>query len=46
MAGMRDVVIHGYFGVDAKVVWETVRRRIPDTKPLFEKILRDLEEKE
>jgi len=45
MAGMRDKVIHGYFGVDMKVVWDTVKKRIPEVKPLFEKILRDLEEK-
>jgi len=25
MAGMRDKVIHGYFGVDAAVVWRTVK---------------------
>ena len=24
MMGMRDKVIHGYFGVDAEVVWRTV----------------------
>lgn len=43
MAGMRDKVIHGYFGVDLKVVWETVKSRIPEIKPLFEKMLKDLE---
>ena len=25
MAGMRDKVIHGYFGVDLKVVWDTIK---------------------
>ncbi len=46
MAGMRDKVIHGYFGVDIKVVWDTVKKRIPEVKPLFMKMLKDLEEKE
>jgi len=46
MAGMRDKVIHEYFGVDMKVVWDTVKKRIPKIKPLFEKMLKDLEEKE
>jgi len=46
MAGMRDKVIHGYFGVDMKVVWDTVKKRIPEVKPLFEKMLKDLEEKQ
>lgn len=41
MAGMRDKVIHAYFGVDMKRVWSTVTIDIPKLKPLFEKILRD-----
>ncbi|OFV68300.1 MAG: protein containing DUF86 [Candidatus Syntrophoarchaeum caldarius] len=45
MAGMRDKVIHGYFGVDIKVVWDTVTKRIPGLKPLVEKMLEELEEK-
>ncbi|NIQ06872.1 MAG: DUF86 domain-containing protein [Candidatus Korarchaeota archaeon] len=32
MAGMRDKLIHGYFGVDAEAVWETVKRDIPALK--------------
>lgn len=44
MAGMRDKVIHEYFGVRLERVWETVQRDIPALKPLFEKMLKDLEE--
>ena len=29
MTGMRDKLIHGYFGVDADVVWRTVREDLP-----------------
>ncbi len=43
MAGMRDKLIHGYFGVDLRRVWKTVKEEIPPLKPLFEKMLRDLE---
>ena len=43
MAGMRDKVIHEYFGVDLKRVWSTVNMDIPILKPCFEKILRDNE---
>lgn len=43
MAGMRDKVIHGYFGVDLKVVWDTIKKRIPEVKPLFERMLEELE---
>jgi uncharacterized protein with HEPN domain len=43
MAGMRDKVIHFYFGVDKEVVWLVVKERIPTLRPLIESILRDLE---
>ena len=43
MAGMRDKVIHEYFGVDLKVVWKTVNEHIPELKPLIQKVLEDLE---
>lgn len=42
MAGMRDKLIHFYFGVDREAVWLVVRERIPGLKPLIEQILRDL----
>ena len=29
MAGMRDRLIHAYFGVDYELVWDVVRNRIP-----------------
>jgi len=43
MAGMRDKLIHEYFGVDLRRVWNTVKKDIPNLKPLFEKILKDFE---
>jgi uncharacterized protein with HEPN domain len=44
IAGMRDKVIHEYFGVNLKLVWKTIKERVPEIKPLFEMILRDLEQ--
>jgi len=29
MAGMRDRLIHGYFGVDYELVWDVVQNRVP-----------------
>jgi uncharacterized protein with HEPN domain len=38
MAGMRDKLIHGYFGVNPQIVWETVQTRIPALKIQIRKI--------
>ena len=32
IAGMRDKLIHGYFGVDLDAVWETVKKDVPVLK--------------
>lgn len=44
MAGMRDRLIHGYFGIDHKLVMDAIRIEIPSVKPRLEKILKELEE--
>ena len=43
MAGMRDKLIHEYFGVKLDVVWRTIKSEIPDLKPKFEALLAQLE---
>ena len=44
MAGMRDRLIHSYFGVDYSLVWETIKSQIPLLQPVIVQILRYLEE--
>ncbi|EKD37589.1 MAG: hypothetical protein ACD_75C01076G0003 [uncultured bacterium] len=43
MAGMRDKLIHSYFGVDNEAVWLVVKDRIPSLRPVIEQIIQDLE---
>lgn len=42
MAGMRDKLIHFYFGVNYKLLWQTTKNRIPQIKPVIRQILQDL----
>ena len=44
MAGMRDRLIHGYFGVDYDIVWDVVINKMPELQQDIEGILTDEEE--
>lgn len=46
MAGMRDKLIHEYFGVDLEIVWQVVHKDLPPIKPDIEAMLSDLQKKE
>jgi uncharacterized protein with HEPN domain len=41
MAGMRDRIIHGYDNVDLQVVWDVIKKDIPQVRPWLEQILID-----
>ena len=41
MAGMRDKLIHFYFGVNYELLWQTIRNRILEIKPVICQILQD-----
>jgi len=42
MAGMRDRLIHFYFGVKYELVWHTIKDVIPLLKPIINKIITDI----
>lgn len=42
MAGMRDRLIHEYFGIDVEILWKTAREDIPSLKQSIKNILESL----
>ena len=45
MAGLRDRIVHDYFGIDYEVVWSVIAEELPDLVPLVEAIA-DSQERE
>ena len=41
MAGMRDKLIHEYFGVDLEIVWNVVKQELPPVKSSIEELVRE-----
>jgi uncharacterized protein with HEPN domain len=42
MAGMRDKLVHGYFAVDIKRIWDTVQHDLPVLRAAIAQMLADL----
>ena len=42
MAGMRDRLIHFYFGIDYSLVWKTVKERLPALISQFKKVTEEI----
>jgi uncharacterized protein with HEPN domain len=41
MAGLRDILIHHYFGINYKMVWDVVKNQVPDLKTNIQSILEE-----
>ncbi len=42
-AGLRDIIIHQYFGIDYSIIWDTIINEVPETYEAILQILEHLE---
>ncbi|MEK6591325.1 MAG: UPF0758 domain-containing protein [Nitrospinota bacterium] len=40
---IRDKIVHFYFGINYKIVWEVIKKRLPEIKSNIAQILKDME---
>lgn len=45
ISGMRNKLIHEYFGVDYETLWNTIKDRLPEIKPPITKMIKSLNTK-
>lgn len=43
IAGLRDILIHEYFGIDIEVLWDIVIHKLPDLEKNIKIILKELQ---
>lgn len=39
IAGLRDILIHAYFGIDIDIVWDIVQNKLPELKNQIQQIM-------
>ncbi len=39
IAGLRDIVIHEYFGIDEDIIWNVIEDKIPELKKNIKKLI-------
>ncbi len=43
IAGLRDILIHAYFGTDFDIIWDIVKNKLPELKEKIIELLEELE---
>jgi len=44
--GLRDIVIHTYFGIDEEIIWDIIKNKLPQLKEKINEINLNISKKE
>lgn len=39
IAGLRDILVHAYFGIDDEIIWDVVRTKLPELAKAVKELL-------